>query len=244
MKDVLTAVLLIVLANRDTVGTTRFLHCGGNAREGHHQGAGETIADLIEVGDVPGGYDEHVAPITGLLVEAGKNGGLAVAKCDNVRSQLTTQDPTEHARCWRFHAHRFIPNDTAVQQRTHQGAERPSRPSAWNGQLASTATTLKHASMREPRSFDSEVRRVSKCIAKSRSGKVKRRLPVNASPHRSQTIDYPHLNSLGDDCAQQIAHRLHPERHNSLSADVVSAVVQSRREPFGRHLIAIEDRAA
>jgi hypothetical protein len=68
-------------------------------------------------------------------------------------------------------------------------------------------------------------------------------LMVNAAPHRSETVDHAYLDILGDDCAQLISHRLHPKRPNSLAADVVTAIVESRPELFGRHLITIEEGA-
>src|SRR5215467_200174 len=91
--------------------------------------------------------------------------------------------------------------------------------------------------------LDSKLKRVSDGVAKARSGKVERRFLVNAPPHRPETVDYAYLDTLGDDCAQQISQRVHPKRPNRLSADVVPAIVESRRELFGRHLITIEDGA-
>ena len=67
---------------------------------------------------------------------------------------------------------------------------------------------------------------------------------MNAPPHRPETVDYADLDTLGDDGAEQISHRLHPKRPNSLSADVVPAIVEPRRELLGRHLKTIEDGAA
>jgi hypothetical protein len=91
------------------------------------------------------------------------------------------------------------------------------------------------------RLLDSELKRVSDGVAKARAGKVKRRFLVNAPPHRPETANYAYLDTLGDDCAQQISQLLHPKRHYRLSADVVPAIVESRRELFGRYLITIED---
>jgi hypothetical protein len=72
---------------------------------------------------------------------------------------------------------------------------------------------------------------------------MERRFPVNAPPHRPETVEYAYLDTLRDNCAQQISHRLHPKRPHRLSADLVPAIVESRRELFGRHLITIEDGA-
>ena len=89
--------------------------------------------------------------------------------------------------------------------------------------------------------LDSEFRRISDGVAKPRPGKVERRFLVNAPPHRPESADSAYFDALGDDGAQQISHRLHPKRPNSLSADVVPAIVESRRELLGRHLVTIED---
>ena len=85
VEVVLTTVPPVVLANRNAIGTTNRLHCCGNAGECRHQRACEIVADLIDLCHVPGGYDEHVAPVTGLLVTAREYRGVAVAKCENSR---------------------------------------------------------------------------------------------------------------------------------------------------------------
>src|SRR5215813_11309756 len=85
VEDVLTTVPLVVLANRNAIGTTNRLHCCCNAGECRHQRACEIVADLRDLCHVPGGYDEHVAPVTGLLVTAREYRGVAVAKCENSR---------------------------------------------------------------------------------------------------------------------------------------------------------------
>src|SRR5262249_27054683 len=85
VEDVLTTVPLVVLANRNAIGTTHRLHCGRNAGECRHQRAREIAVNLIDLCHVLGGYDEHMAPITGLLMTAREHCGLAVAKCENLR---------------------------------------------------------------------------------------------------------------------------------------------------------------
>jgi hypothetical protein len=85
VEDVLTTVPLVVLANRNAIGTTHRLHCCRNTGEGHHQRACEIAANLIDLCHVPGGYYEHMAPVTGLLMTARKHCGLAIAKCNNFR---------------------------------------------------------------------------------------------------------------------------------------------------------------
>src|SRR5262245_42668957 len=85
MEDVLTTVPLVILANRNAIGTTHRLHCCCNAGECRHQRACEIAANLIDLCHVPGGYNEHMAPVTGLLMTAREHRGLVVAKCENSR---------------------------------------------------------------------------------------------------------------------------------------------------------------
>src|SRR4029453_13363943 len=92
VEDVLITVPLVVLANRNANGTTQRLHCGGDAGECRHQRACKIAADLIDLCHVPSGYDEHMAPVTGLLMTAREYRGLAVAKCENFWRELTTHD--------------------------------------------------------------------------------------------------------------------------------------------------------
>src|SRR5262249_54586234 len=93
--------------NRNAISTTHRLHGCGNAGECHHQRACEIAANLIDLCHVPGGYDEHMAPVTGLLMTAREHRGVAVAQCENFRREITTHDPTERARYRCLRAHRF-----------------------------------------------------------------------------------------------------------------------------------------
>jgi hypothetical protein len=55
------------------------------------------------MGDVSRRHDEHVSPVTGLLMTAWEYCDSAVMKRDNFRRQFTAYDATEDARFFGFH---------------------------------------------------------------------------------------------------------------------------------------------
>src|SRR5688572_30455759 len=63
VKYVLTTVGLIVLSHGDSVGGARFLERLGNSCHGRHQRTCKNALDVVDLGDVTHGNNEHVSMI-------------------------------------------------------------------------------------------------------------------------------------------------------------------------------------
>jgi hypothetical protein len=87
VKHILTTMCFVVLAHRDSVGSTHQLDGPGNPGQGRHQSTRERALDVVDLRDVDDWHDEHVALIAGLLVKARENGCILITIRDDIRRQ-------------------------------------------------------------------------------------------------------------------------------------------------------------
>ena len=85
VKDVLTTMFTVVLANRNAIGSPHGLHRAGDARNCLHQRTCKVAVNVIDLRDVPDGHHEHMAPVARLLITAREHRGLAAAKRHDTR---------------------------------------------------------------------------------------------------------------------------------------------------------------